>query len=225
MRLQHRPEIDGLRAIAVGGVLLCHFRSPWFAGGYAGVDVFFVISGCVITRQILRDLEGGAFSFAGFYARRSRRIYPALLVTLVGSLLVGAVLFSPDRLEELGSSVVAAALSVSNILFWSQQGYFDTSAILKPLLHTWSLGVEEQFYLLWPLLLVALAKSNRVLIGLVLLLAVSLGANVAFEGHSSSIFFLLPFRAFEFAIGGLAVKIEKAISGVSPNLHGIGTGA
>jgi len=225
MRLQHRPEIDGLRAIAVGGVLLCHFRSPWFAGGYAGVDVFFVISGYLITRQILRDLEGGAFSFAGFYARRSRRIYPALLATLVGSLLVGAVLFSPDRLEELGSSVVAAALSVSNILFWSQQGYFDTSAILKPLLHTWSLGVEEQFYLLWPLLLVALAKSNRVLIGLVLLLAVSLGANVAFEGHSSSIFFLLPFRAFEFAIGGLAVKIEKAISGVPPNLHGTGTGA
>src|SRR6266699_2075640 len=127
MGLGHRQEIDGLRAIAVSGVLLCHFRSPWFPGGYAGVDVFFVISGYLITGQIIRDLEAGAFSFAAFYARRSRRIYPALLATLAGSLFAGAVLFSPARLKELGVSIAAATLSVSNILFWSQQGYFDVS--------------------------------------------------------------------------------------------------
>src|SRR5579864_2856719 len=124
----HRPEIDGLRAIAVGGVLLCHFRSPWFPGGYAGVDVFFVISGYLITGQIIRDLEAGSFSFSSFYMRRARRIFPALLATLVGTLAAGAVFFSPARLEELGVSIAAAALSVSNILFWNQQGYFDVSA-------------------------------------------------------------------------------------------------
>jgi len=210
MGSNHRPEIDGLRAIAVLGVLLCHFRSPGIPGGYAGVDVFFVISGYLITRQIVRDLNRGAFSFAGFYVRRSRRIYPALVATLVLTMIAGAILFSPEPMRQLGVSIVAAALSVSNVLFWHQQGYFDASSNLKPLLHTWSLGIEEQFYLLWPLLLFFLARrARRIAVALLLLLIVSLGANLGFEGHTSTIFFLLPFRVFEFAIGGLITQLEK----------------
>jgi peptidoglycan/LPS O-acetylase OafA/YrhL len=226
MRLGHRPEIDGLRAIAVAGVFLCHFRSPWFPGGYAGVDVFFVISGYLISGHIIRDLEAGSFSFKAFYIRRSRRIFPALLGTIGGSLIAGAVLFSPERLQELGVSTVAAALSISNILFWSQQGYFDVSANLKPLLHTWSLGVEEQFYLLWPLLLFSLTRwRGDFLAALLLLFAASLGANVAFEGHSSSIYFLLPFRVFEFCIGGLAIRVEKAVWRLTSAVQAVGTAA
>jgi peptidoglycan/LPS O-acetylase OafA/YrhL len=226
MRLGHRPEIDGLRAVAVGGVLLCHFRSPWFPGGYAGVDVFFVISGFLITNQVIRDLETSSFSFKTFYIRRSRRIFPALLGTLAGSLILGVLLFSPERLRDLGASAAAAALSVSNILFWSQQGYFDVSANLKPLLHTWSLGVEEQFYLLWPLLLFSLAKRRTGFVAtLVLLFVASLAANIAFEGHTSSIFFLLPFRVFEFCIGGLTSRLEQKVWHLPRRLQEVGTGA
>ena len=147
----------------------------------------------------MRDLNRGAFSFAGFYVRRSRRIYPALVATLVLTMIAGAILFSPEPMRQLGVSIVAAALSVSNVLFWHQQGYFDASSNLKPLLHTWSLGIEEQFYLLWPLLLFFLARrARRIAVALLLLLLVSLGANLGFEGHTSTIFFLLPFRVFEF---------------------------
>jgi peptidoglycan/LPS O-acetylase OafA/YrhL len=211
MRPDYRPEIDGLRAIAVAGVLLCHFRAGWFSGGYAGVDVFFVISGYLITGQIIRDLERGSFSFRGFYVRRTRRIFPALFVMLAASMVAAMILFSPERLQAFSVSLIAAALSVSNILFWSQQGYFDVSASLKPLLHTWSLGVEEQFYLLWPLALFLLSRSRVTFTRAMLyLFAASLGANYAYQGQTSSIFFLLPFRIFEFSIGGLVTRIESA---------------
>lgn len=210
MNSGHKTEIDGLRAIAVGGVLLCHFRAPWFPGGYAGVDVFFVISGYLITGQTLREITQGSFSFKSFYQRRIRRIFPALLAVTCSTLIIGALFFSPDRMRELGASSIAAVLSVSNLLFWSQQGYFDVSATFKPLLHTWSLGVEEQFYLLWPLLLFMLPLNRRARIAtLVLVLAFSLAANSAFGGHTSSIFFLLPFRVFEFCIGALTTLAER----------------
>ncbi|MBR1363437.1 acyltransferase [Bradyrhizobium ottawaense] len=173
MNPTHKTEIDGLRAIAVVGVLLCHFRTPWFPGGYAGVDVFFVISGYLITGQIIRDIAQGSFSFRAFYQRRIRRIFPALFTIICSTLIVGALFFSPDRMRELGASSLAAVLSVSNVLFWSQQGYFDVSANLKPLLHTWSLGVEEQFYLFWPLLLFLVPTSRRARIATLALLLAS----------------------------------------------------
>ncbi|MCK1652724.1 acyltransferase [Bradyrhizobium sp. 149] len=220
-----RPEIDGLRTIAVGGVLLCHFRSTWFPGGYAGVDVFFVISGYLITGQIIREIGQGSFRFRSFYQRRVRRIFPALLAVIVSTLFVGALFFSPDRMRELGASSIAAILAISNILFWSQQGYFEVSAILKPLLHTWSLGIEEQFYGFWPLLLFILpASRNARLAAVVAILIASLAANIAFRDHTSSIFFLLPFRAFEFCIGALTTLIERKTAHRTCGLTTVGLG-
>lgn len=207
----YRPEIDGLRCLAVIGVLLCHFKIRFFSGGFAGVDVFFVISGYLITGMILRDIELGRFNFKSFYLRRARRLLPALYFTLFGSLLVAALIFSPERMQGFSRSLIAAALSVSNFLFWSEAGYFDAASNLKPLLHTWSLGVEEQFYLFWPLMLVLMARWKASLLPtLLLLFGLSLAANYACQAHSSAIFFLLPFRVFEFAIGGLVVQAERS---------------
>jgi peptidoglycan/LPS O-acetylase OafA/YrhL len=209
MKAGYQPEIDGLRTLAVAGVLLCHVKIPGFSGGFAGVDVFFVISGYLITGMILRDIASGSFSFRDFYVRRTRRIFPALIATLGVSLLVASVFFSPEALKAFAASLIGAILSVSNILFWTQQGYFDTASNLKPLLHTWSLGVEEQFYLLWPLTLFLLSRWRIAPApALVVLFAASLTANYAFADHTSSIFFLLPFRIFEFAIGALALWFE-----------------
>lgn len=207
----YRPEIDALRCLAVIGVLLCHFKIRFFSGGFAGVDVFFVISGYLITGMILRDIELGQFSFKSFYSRRARRLLPALYFTLFLSLLTAAAIFSPERMQEFSRSLIAAALSVSNFLFWSEAGYFDAASNLKPLLHTWSLGVEEQFYLFWPLMLVLMARWRGSLPStLLLLFGASLAANYVWQAHSSAIFFLLPFRVFEFAIGGLVVQAENS---------------
>lgn len=207
----YRSEIDGLRCLAVVGVLLCHYKIHLFSGGFAGVDVFFVISGYLITGMILRDIQLGRFSFKSFYVRRARRLLPALYFTLFGSLLVAALVFSPERMQGFSRSLIAAALSASNFLFWSEAGYFDAASNLKPLLHTWSLGVEEQFYLFWPLMLVLMARWRASLLStLLLLFGASFAANYAWQAHSSAIFFLLPFRVFEFAIGGLVVQAEQS---------------
>lgn len=206
----YRPDIEGLRTIAVGGVLLCHFKAGFAAGGFAGVDVFFVISGYLITRLILSDVDRATFGFKAFYVRRARRLFPALFATLVGSLVIAALLFSPERMQAFSSSAIAAALSVSNILFWLQHGYFDAASNLKPLLHTWSLSVEEQFYLIWPLTVVLLVRNGVSLTkALVVLFTASLAANLIWRDHSSAIFYLLPFRIFEFAIGALAIFAER----------------
>ena len=209
----YRPEIDGLRALAVAGVLLCHLKVPGFAGGFVGVDVFFVISGYLITGMIVRDVEHSEFSLSSFYIRRTRRLFPALLATLIASFAAAVFLFSPERLQAFAVSLIAATLSGSNFLFWSQHGYFDAASNLKPLLHTWSLGVEEQFYLLWPVILVFLSRRKLVTAGLAILLVGSLGANFWFWDNTSAIFFLLPFRVFEFAIGGLLTRYESRMSG------------
>jgi peptidoglycan/LPS O-acetylase OafA/YrhL len=218
VKQNYRPDIDGLRAIAVAGVLCCHYRIPHLAGGFAGVDVFFVISGYLITQLIVSEINAGTFSFRAFYIRRARRLFPALYFTLLASLIAATVLFSPERMQGFGLSLVAAALSFSNILFWNQQGYFDVASTLKPLLHTWSLSVEEQFYLVWPVTLLVLSR-RRISIPLVLLVVfvVSLAANYIWQDHTSSIFYLLPFRAFEFAIGGSVVWLQrKRLSGNLP---------
>jgi len=206
-------HIDGLRALAVMAVVLFHFDLAGFSGGYVGVDVFFVISGFLITRLILRELErNGRFSFSNFYLRRIRRLFPALFATLLLSLLVAVVMLSPDRLFRFSASMLSAIFSVSNIFFWSESGYFDTDAITKPLLHTWSLGVEEQFYLIWPAMTVGIfVLTRRVFTTIALVGLVSLAANYygmlmdAGEGYGSTVFFWMPFRIFEFALGALCI--------------------
>jgi peptidoglycan/LPS O-acetylase OafA/YrhL len=150
----YRPDVDGLRAVAVLAVVGFHAFPSFIRGGYVGVDVFFVISGYLISGIILRGLWSRQFSFLGFYARRIRRIVPALAVVLLSTTMIGWLLLLPDEYAQLEKHVISAAFFVSNFTLWSEAGYFDTASGFKPLLHLWSLGVEEQFYLLWPMVLV-----------------------------------------------------------------------
>ncbi len=147
----YRRDIDGLRAIAVLSVLLFHLNDALLSGGYAGVDIFFVISGYLITQLIFREIAGGSFSVITFYERRARRIFPALTVTIACTFLAGLLIFMPDELRYLGAGATAAAVFSANILFWLQTDYFTGPAEYRPFLHTWSLAVEEQFYLIAPI--------------------------------------------------------------------------
>ena len=149
----YRADIDGLRAIAVLAVLFFHSGISLFSGGYVGVDIFFVISGYLITTIIIREIANNNFSIVRFYERRFRRILPALAVVTLASLMAGFFLLTPEGLSSLGKSVLATALFSSNMLFYFESGYFDGAAEMKPLLHTWSLAVEEQYYIFFLLLL------------------------------------------------------------------------
>jgi len=157
---KYRPDIDGLRAVAVLSVVTFHAFPTWIKGGFIGVDVFFVISGFLISTIIFENLESGTFSFSEFYSRRIRRIFPALTVVLVACLAFGWFILLSDELNQLGKHTVAGAGFVSNLVLWSEVDYFDNSAETKPLLHLWSLGIEEQFYIIWPLLLWLAWKRN-----------------------------------------------------------------
>jgi len=164
----YRPDIDGLRAVAVVAVLGFHAFPDAFPGGFTGVDIFFVISGFLISGIILGELKAGTFTFGQFYARRVRRIFPALALVLGATLFLGWLCLSPYEYEQLGGHVAAGAGFVSNLLLFHESGYFDTDSALKPLLHLWSLGVEEQYYLLWPLLLFALRRHIHSIFWLIL---------------------------------------------------------
>ena len=201
----YRPDIDGLRAVAVLTVFAFHAGIAKVPGGFVGVDVFFVISGYLISSIIMRDLAAGRFSLARFYERRVRRILPALYFVLAACTVVGWWLLLPSRMEHFGVSMLAAALSVSNILFWSQSSYFDDALKTAPLLHTWSLGVEEQFYVVWPLLLMGLTRLGGKLawaIGAVVVASLALAVHGVVATPSAA-FFLLHTRAWELALGGL----------------------
>ncbi len=202
-----------MRAVAVLSVIFFHFGFQKFSGGFTGVDVFFVISGYLITNNIVSDIEKGTFTFSNFYLRRVRRLFPALFVTILLTFAYGFFVFPGSLLEPLAKSVVASVLSVSNILFWSEAGYFDADAELKPLLHTWSLSVEEQFYFVWPALLVFLSQMRRVWIVpafAVIAGAISLwAAQQWLVSDPSGAFFLAPFRITEFAVGALCVWLLR----------------
>lgn len=150
---KYRPDIDGLRAIAVLPVVIFHAFPAWMKGGFIGVDVFFVISGFLISTIIFESLDKGAFSFAEFYSRRIKRIFPALLLVLIASYAFGWFALLTDEYKQLGKHIAAGAGFIANFILWGETGYFDNSAETKPLLHLWSLGIEEQFYIIWPLLL------------------------------------------------------------------------
>lgn len=208
----YRPEIDGLRAIAVLPVILFHAQFAAFAGGFVGVDVFFVISGYLIATIILNDLESGRFSFRHFYERRARRILPALFLVMAACLPFAWWWMLPAQLEAFGQSLIAVALFVSNVLFWQQSGYFDVAAELKPLLHTWSLAVEEQFYLLFPITLALLWRFARrwtlvclIVVGLISLL-VSQWASGAMP---SANFYLAPMRIWELMVGAICALLGR----------------
>ena len=150
---KYRPDIDGLRAVAVLAVVAFHSFPSWVRGGFIGVDIFFVISGYLISTIIFENLDKGTFSFTEFYARRIKRIFPALLLVLIACFAFGWFALLADEYKQLGKHIAAGAGFISNFTLWNEAGYFDNSAETKPLLHLWSLGIEEQFYIVWPLLL------------------------------------------------------------------------
>lgn len=207
----YRPDIDGLRAIAVISVIFYHFKVSFFSGGFVGVDIFFVISGYLITKGILEKQHQGKFEFSDFYFRRIRRLIPALLATIVGSYIAAYILFSPADFKQMSGSTVYALSGLSNIFFWMESGYFDTSAIVKPLLHTWSLSVEIQFYIIWPVLFYLTTKVTRrkLIVSLALTTAGAVSAVLYLNKDSSGAFFLTPFRIHEFLFGALIVLIER----------------
>lgn len=204
----YRPEIDGLRALAVLPVIAFHAGFPGFGGGFVGVDVFFVISGYLITGILAADLRDGRYSIARFYERRARRILPALFVMLAASTLVAHLLLLPPPFEDFSASVFTVVLFLSNMLFLSEVDYFAPAAEETPLLHTWSLAVEEQFYILFPLILWALWRGGRERALLWGVLLVTLGSFAFSEYAWRSIsaaqsFYFLPSRAWELGAGAL----------------------
>ena len=205
--MRYRPEIDGLRAIAVAAVILFHAGFALFGGGFVGVDVFFVISGFLITSIIVEELKTGRFSVLRFYERRARRILPALFTVMAACVPFAYRLLSPDDLKDFAQSLAAICLFASNVLFWGESGYFDTQAELKPLLHTWSLAVEEQFYVLFPLLLLVAWRLGRrfllVLIGAIAALSFITSVEEV-KNFPSAAFYLLPSRAWQLLVGALA---------------------
>jgi peptidoglycan/LPS O-acetylase OafA/YrhL len=211
MPFAYRPEIDGLRAIAVLSVVFFHFGVPGFAGGFLGVDVFFVISGYLITRLIYQEISTtGEFGFVDFYLRRIRRLFPALACVLVASSLAAVVVFSPEHLKQFARELMTSVLSVSNVFFFSESGYFDIDKQFKALLHTWSLGVEEQFYLVWPVFLfLALKLGRKTFVTALIVSSVASLVAAEFWSDRSAAFFLTPFRVFEFAIGAGLVWLGK----------------
>lgn len=214
--MDYRREIDGLRAIAVLMVFAHHLGIQQFSGGYVGVDIFFVISGFVIFRSILTDLDNNAFSVGRFYQRRIRRILPALIVTILFCFAVGLWVLTPKGYIEMANTALSAIFSVSNIYFDDNAGnYFATTAKNIPLLHTWSLGVEEQFYLLVPLLFLARGQGCntkrivRVLLVIVLLTFIYNLVAIYLLGKINHAFYLPTARLWEIAIGGLLAVIER----------------
>ena len=217
--MTYRPDIDGLRAIAVLAVVIFHLDVPGFEGGYVGVDVFFVISGFLITSIIVRDCERQRFSFGNFYLRRIRRLGPPLVATVAAATLASSFILTPYDMIAYARSAVAALFSLSNIVFFSESGYWDTASELKPLLHTWSLGVEEQFYLFWPALIVALVSSRwlNTYAAIAVIGLLSLAGCIWYSYVDvSAAFYLSPFRVFQFALGALVIPLLARANGLSP---------
>jgi peptidoglycan/LPS O-acetylase OafA/YrhL len=217
--LNYRPDIDGLRALSIISVLLFHAGITGITGGYIGVDVFFVISGYLITSILLKELRNnGTISIVGFYDRRIRRIFPALTIVLIASFIAGSMLMMAQEFEAYAKSLTTTVVFGSNIFFWREAGYFSGAAIMKPLLHTWSIAVEEQFYILFPLyLLCAFRFCGRHYVGLTivgLLFSFCLCIWTLSIDKDIATFYLLPTRAWELLIGSVLAF------GILPNIKG-----
>lgn len=202
----YRPDIDGLRAIAVALVVFCHAKFAFFAGGFIGVDVFFTISGFVVAKGLLRDIRQGSFSFSDFYVRRAKRLVPALFTVLIATFVFSVLFLIPDDAMEVAKNIAYATGFASNIYLAKQTGYFDADANHQPLLHTWSLSVEEQFYLVLPVILVALRRvqyARRLAVIALIAFGSLVWAEVARVRGEQSAYFFAQYRAFEFLIGVL----------------------
>lgn len=209
----YRPDIDGLRAIAILSVLVFHIEETLLPGGFLGVDIFFVISGYLISLHIYKDIDRGTFSLLEFYRRRVKRIMPPMLVVVLITLLASQLLFTPEDAMNTASASLWSILSLANVYFWLflDTGYFATASNEIPLLHLWSLGVEEQFYIFWPLILMAVfAKTPRTAFAITLILVIAasfLFAELFFNTSPSFTYYMLPSRAGELMLGSLAAFI------------------
>jgi len=211
VNLSYRPEIDGLRAIAVIPVILFHAGFESFKGGFIGVDIFFVISGYLITRIINQEIHSGKFSLLNFYERRIRRIIPAFFCVMILTIPLAWFVLMPHQLKDYGESLVAGTFFAANFLFWIESGYFEAAAELKPLLHIWSLAIEEQFYIFYPLLFLAIIKirGNFLVFVLIIIIAVSfLYGSFLYPNDQYARFYLLPTRAWELGLGCLCALVS-----------------
>ncbi|OFW82681.1 MAG: hypothetical protein A2018_08225 [Alphaproteobacteria bacterium GWF2_58_20] len=207
--MSYRPDIDGLRAIAILAVILFHNFPSLLPGGFVGVDIFFVISGFLISGILLREIASSTFSIRAFYARRIKRLFPALILVLITTLAVGWAILLEDEFQKLGWHTSAAASFISNIALWSESGYFDVEGNLKPLRHLWSLGIEEQFYFIWPLLIAIIFRLRIHFIAMAAtLMVVSFFFNILFVAtYPSGVFFLPGTRFWELIMGGILASV------------------
>ena len=208
--MKYRPEIDGLRALAVVPVILFHAGFELFSGGFVGVDVFFVISGYLITTILIEDLENKQFNIVEFYDKRARRILPALFVVILACIPFAGMWMLPSHMKDFSRSLVAVSLFSSNILFWRETGYFESAAEEKPLLHTWSLSVEEQYYVLFPIFLILVWRfgKNKVFWIISAIASVSfLLSEYGWRNEASANFYLAHTREWELLSGSMAAFV------------------
>lgn len=216
---KYRADIDGLRAIAIISVVGFHAFPFWVKGGFIGVDIFFVISGFLISTILIGSLERNSFSFVEFYIRRTKRIFPALLLVLIVSFLFGWFVLMPNEYKQLGKHIAGGAGFVSNFVLWYESGYFDNAAETKPLLHLWSLGIEEQFYIIWPLLLWFAWKKRLNLLTIAIVVgAISFALNV-YEVRNDVVaaFYSPQTRFWELMAGSILAYMARHRQNIVPN--------
>jgi peptidoglycan/LPS O-acetylase OafA/YrhL len=230
----YRPDIQGLRAIAVLAVIFFHYNSSWLPGGFAGVDVFFVISGYVITKSLTAHIDKHGFRFSPyikqFYRKRILRIFPALLVVLSATLVAGWFLLMPDEYLRLGASAALSSVGLGNVYFFRHTDYFDPAAEREPLLHMWSLGVEEQFYVVWPVLLFGLLwwsqRRNHRRLNVILALTAIIVLGIAYSAfelttNSAAAFYLPLPRAWELGVGALLTFLPSVRGRAASEIMGV----
>lgn len=223
--IKYRPDIDGLRALAVLAVVFFHAFPELIPGGFIGVDIFFVISGYLISSIIFKNLNSGTFSIIEFYKRRIKRIFPALILIFIFCIIMAKLALFPSEIKQLGKHIAAGSGFVSNVILWEEAGYFDHSNARKPLLHLWSLGIEEQFYIIWPLLLWFCWRCRLSFFKVIMLITLaSFLLNVTYiEKYSVAAFYLPLTRFWELSFGSLlafaALYQKEKLSTIRHNIR------